>query len=131
MTSQDIKEQFSKVSGDRYELPPEEIQQAVEEMLDRSVEVPLQLASEDIYQIFRVRRNRKSLRGGERRYIQEACAELSENVISLIQDMFSSRAQSWGSLLKYEQIEPIFRKGDRNLATNHSGVCLLAMIVKY
>ena len=41
--------------------------------------------------------------------------------------MFCSRAHSCESMLKYGQIVPIFKKGDRNLATNYRGVRLRAM----
>ena len=52
-------------------------------------------------------------------YIKLASQELKTHIITLVQNMFTERADKWDGLLKGGLIVPLFKKGDRNECKNY------------
>ena len=138
ITTEQFRAHFSKISEQRFENTPEEIQNAVELTTDRSQEISLTEANEELNatpsaeEILQAMEEvNDSAPGSDKvrmRYIREACAEIRWNVVELVQHMFETRADKWEELIKVGQIVPLFTKGDRDNPGNYRGVCLLAMV---
>ena len=60
-------------------------------------------------------------------YLKEACEEVKEALIGMVQFMFEERAHKWDEWLKGWVMCPLFKKGDRIVKGNYRGVVLLAM----
>ena len=137
LTANDFKEQFERVSQDRYEELPEVLEAAVGNARDlrgeakaieaneRMNEIP---SVEEIMKAMKVMRESAPGEDGVRvSYIKYACEEMKGEVIELVRKMFVSRASEWSEQLKGGVIVPLYKKGDREDPGNYRGVCLLGM----
>jgi hypothetical protein len=137
LTKEDFREHFKKVSEQRFENTPEEIERAVDKVTDisgtdkaREWSEMLESTPEREEILTEMRKMRDSapgedgvrlimlLKGGE---------EVTERIIKLVQFMFNNDADKWEEELKVGIVVPLHKKGDRNLRDNYRGVVLLAM----
>ena len=66
--------------------------------------------------------------GARVRYIMSTGEKTLDDVVKLVQFMWSNSADKWETLLKRGLIVPLYkRKGDRNSPNNYRGVFLLSM----
>jgi hypothetical protein len=137
LTTENFKEQFSKISNERYELSINEIDTAVGETEDRrNMEGTKEMGDfmnetptkeEIIREMKNVKDSSPGQDGVRITYILNACQEILDEIIKMVQYMFTHRANSWEESLKQGSVIPLFKKGDRNDANNYRGVCLLSM----
>ena len=137
ITVEQFKEQFESTSAQRYEVEPNVIRQAVEGAHDLRGSVKAREANERMNEdvsreevVIAMKEMKDSAPGedGVRLlYIREACEEVKEAVIGMVQFMFEKRADRWNESLKVGLIAPLYKKGDRSVPGNYRGVCLLAM----
>ena len=137
LKANDFKEQFERVSHERYEERPEVIEEAVGNARDlRNDRVAIEAnvgmneipTRGDIVEVMKEMKESAPGEDGVRiSFIRYACEEMKEEVIEMVRKMFVSRAHEWSDLLKGGVIVPLFKKGDREDPGNYRGVCLLAM----
>ena len=137
ITTEEFKDHFQKITQDRYEVEPQEIERAVEGVRDmredqRAVEANEMLnetpGEEEIKKAMKETKDSAPGRDGVRvSYIREATQEMKEEMVRMVAFMFENRANKWEEELKIGQMVPLFKKGDKNNANNYRGVCLLAM----
>ena len=60
-------------------------------------------------------------------HLKEACEEVKDALIGMVQFMFEERAHKWDEWLKCEVMCPLFKKGDRRVKAIYREVVLLAM----
>ena len=138
ITKEDFKDHFSKVSADRFENSPEEIEAAVEQAEDLRgdprmagwrVRLNTRPDREEIVKQMRAMRDGAPGEDGARmRYIMSAGQKTEEAVVEMVQFMWRNSAEKWEDSLKRGLIVPLYKgKGDRNSPNNYCGVCLLSM----
>ena len=137
ITKEQFKEYFEEISGTRYELPPQKIEKAVEEIEDMRTSARAMVANdfmnkepsdEEIEKTVKETKYSAPGREGVRiKYIWNACEEIKEQLRKNIIFMFSNRANHWESSIKKGHMVPIFKKGNKNTSGNYRGVVLLAM----
>ena len=138
ITKEAFKDHFSKVSAERFENSPEEIEAAVEEAEDlrddpRTAGWRTRLNTppdreEVVKQMGLMRDGAPGEDGARLRYILSAGGKTEEEVVKLVQFMWVNGADTWEESLKRGLIIPLYKgKGDRNNANNYRGVCLLSM----
>ena len=137
ITKERFKEQFEKVSKDRYEEEPRVIEEAVNKARDLRKDRKATEANEVLNRIPSDIEIEKAIKevnesapgedGIRICYIKNACEEMKEEIRKLIRRMFHVRANEWGELARSGIIVPLFKKGDREDPNNYRGVCLLAM----
>ena len=126
-----------KVSSERYEELPNEIEEAVrnardlrgdERAIAANVEMNRVPSRNEIVSAMKEMKESAPGEDGVRMcYIRYACEEMIEEVIEMVRKMFVSRANEWSETLKGGVIVPLYKKGDREDPGNYRGVCLLAM----
>ena len=132
-----FKEHFEEVSKERFEERPNDILQRVREMGDYRLD-PKHMEANDVMNrtpdeneiikcIAEVKDSAPGRDGVRISYIREACEELKKDLISLIQRLFITPADTWEDTLKVGQIIPLHKKNSRKDPNNYRGVCLLAM----
>jgi len=137
ITVEQFREQFEKVSVNRYEVEPNVIRRAIEGAKDLRHSEKAREANERMNEdvsreeVIAAMKEMKDSAPGEDEvrliFIREACEEVKEAVIEMVQCMFEKRADQWNESLKVGLIAPLFKKGDRSVPGNYRGVCLLAM----
>ena len=137
ITTEDFKAHFERVSETRFEIDPEILWKAVGETKDlredaRAIEASEKMnevpgAEEILKEMKNVKDSSPGDDGVRMGYINAACEEVRQSIISLVQTMFTSRANGWEESLKVGIMVPIHKKGDRNDTNNYRGVCLLPM----
>ena len=137
ITKEQFKSHFEETSGTRYELTPQEIENAVSEMEDLRTSVRAREANErinddpseeEIDKATKETKNSAPGKDGVRiNYIWNACGEIKEQIRKMIVFMFRNRANKWDNTIKKGHMVPIFKKGDKNSPGNYRGVVLLAM----
>jgi hypothetical protein len=137
VTAQEFKEHFEMVSKDRYEEDPGLIEEAVRRAKDLRENEKAKEANElmnerpEREEIVKAMNDMHESAPGEDGvrigFIREACAEVRERVIEVVQSMFECRADRWDESLKVGVMVPLHKKGDRNDRNNYRGVCLLTM----
>ena len=113
----DFKEQFERVSSERYEESPQEIEAAVRNARDlrgdarareaneRMNEVPTR--REIVSAMDEMKESAPGEDGVRMCYIRHACEEMKEEVIAMVRKMFVSRANEWSESLKGGVIVPL------------------------
>ena len=87
-----------------------------------------ELVREEIEEAVKEMRESAPVENGIRMcYLNEACEEVKDAVIGMVQFMFEERAHKWDEWLKGGVMCPLFKKGDRREKGNYRGVVLLAM----
>ena len=138
ITRDGFKDHFSKVSAERFENTPEEIELAVQETVDlrgdpRTMEWRTRLNTppereEVIRQLGKMRDGAPGEDGARVRYIWCAGEQTVEEVVKMVQYMWRNSADKWENTLKRGLIIPLYKgKGDRNNPNSYRGVCLLSM----
>ena len=137
ITTDGFRKQFSKVSEERFENPPEEIDEAVDKAEDlrgsdqakeweeRLNKVP---DFEEVVEQMKLMRDSAPGEDGIRlSYLLKGGRKVLEEVVAVIQHMFLNGADSWEEALRVGIVVPLFKKGDRNEPGNYRGVCLLSL----
>ena len=137
ITTEQFKEHFEKVSKDKFENLPEEIERAVNEVEDISQTI---LATEwrEILDaipgreeiLTQMKKMRESAPGGDGVrliYLLRGGEMLTERLVETIQYMFVNGSDQWEEGLKTGLVIPLHKKGDRDDPNKYRGVCLLAL----
>ena len=137
ITTETFKNHFQKITEDRYEVDPQEMERTVEEVTDLRNTQKAREANdfmnetpeeEEIMRAIKETKDSAPGKDGVRvGYIREATPEVRQEVVKMVAFMFENRAHKWEEELKIGQMVPLFKKGDRNDTNNYRGVCLLAM----
>ena len=137
ITTEEFKTHFQAISQERFENNPEDIEETVNLIediseTDRAKEQAEFLNSiptreEILTQMNKMRESAPGKDGVRLIYLQKGGPELTDRLVSMIQEMFEKGAVDWEGSLKIGQVIPLFKKGDRNNVNNFRGVCLLAM----
>ena len=138
ITVEEFKEHFEKVSEMRYEVDPAVIGRVIGELRDlRGCE-----KAREANECMNGELVREEIEGSNERnervsagedgirmcYLKEACEEVKDALIGMVQFMFEERAHKWDKWLKGGGVMcPLFKKGDRREKGNYRGVVLLAM----
>ena len=132
-----FREHFKKVSCERFENTPEEIDEAVRRVKDlRGTEKANQWKDilettpgreEIIGQMKKMKDSAPGDDGVRLNYLLKAGPEVINKVVEMVQFMFENGSDKWEESLMVGIVIPLFKKGDRNNANNFRGVCLLAM----
>ena len=137
LTKEQFKDHFQNVSKDRFENRPEDIEEIIQEVVDISQtdkakewrdildEVP---EREEIREQIKLMRDSAPGEDGVRlNYILKGDVRIFDEVVYLIQFMFSNSADKWEEALKIGLVIPLHKKGDKDNPNNFRGVVLLAM----
>ena len=134
---EEFREHFEKVSEKGYEVDPAVIRGVIEKVRDlRGCEkvreanecMNGELGREEIEEAMKEMRESAPGEDGIRMcYLKEACEEVKDALIGLVQFMFEGRAHKWDEWLKGGVMCPLFKKGDRREKGNYREVGLLAM----
>ena len=137
LTKEDFKNQFQKISKDRFENDPEEMEATVDMIEDISETDAAKICAEQfdeipsreeiITQMKKMRDSAPGQDGVRLSYLMSAGQEITEKLVNMVQYMFQNGAEKWEESLKVGLVIPLFKKGDRNNANNFRGVVLLAM----
>ena len=137
LTTAQFKDHFSSISKDRFENPPHEIEEIVNQVKDISEtevakrwseELENEPEREEILQQMSKMKNSAPGRDGVRLiYLLKAGPRILGKLIQMIKFMFSNGADKWEEALKIGLVIPLFKKGCKNNTNNYRGVCLLAM----
>ena len=137
ITKEQFKEHFQKISKDRFENTPEEIEEIVNQMEDVSMDelaeqcrdfLETSPTNEEIrIQMKEMRESAPGEDGVRLIYIQKAGPRMQAKVMKMVRFMFENGADNWEESLKSGLVIPLHKKGDRNNENNYRGVCLLAM----
>ena len=137
ITKEEFREHFKKVSEQRFENTPDDIERAVNKVADisntdtaRQWGEMLETTPEREEILTEMKKMRDSAPGedGVRLImLMKGGEEVTERIIRLVQFMFNNDADKWEGELKVGIVVPLHKKGDRNLRDNYRGVVLLAM----
>ena len=137
ITSDQFKENFTKVSERRYELEPAEIETVLEEVVDlrgsEKAEEWNTLLNEtpEKEKILEEMKKVKDSAPGRNEvrmcYLNWADHRIKGLVVQTVRHLFTLRADRWSEQLKVGIMIPMHKKGSRNLTNNYSSVVLLAM----
>ena len=137
ITTDQFKEHFQKVSRDRFENTPEEIDEVVNEVVDISRTEKanewkdrLDAIPEREEIITQMKKMRESAPGGDGVrliYLMKGGEELINRLVQTVQYMFANGQENWEDDLKTGLVIALHKKGDRNDPNKYRGVCLLAM----
>ena len=137
LKKEDFKNHFQNVSKDRFENPPEEIENSVNQMRDISGTAEAREWGEALEQlptgeeVYREMRKMNESAPGEDGvrliYILQGGPVVLNQITRMIQFMFKNDADKWEDSLKTGLVIPLHKKGDRNIPHNFRGVCLLSM----
>ena len=128
ISAADFKEHFSSVSEKCYKREPEQIEEALEIVLDlrendeaKEWNDMLNQRPEEEEIVAEMKNVKDSAPGRDEvrmRYINSADAEIRRLVIETVQHMFTTRAQRWDESLKTGIMIPIHKKGPRDDTKN-------------
>ena len=137
LTKEEFKVHFQKISKDRFENDPEEMEatadlvEDISETEEATREAEILNATPSREEILKEMKKMKESAPGEDGvrliYLFKGGPEVIEKVIEIVQFMFEYGAEKWEDSLKSGLVIPLFKKGDRNNVNNYRGVCLLAM----
>ena len=134
---EEFREHFEKVSEQRYEVDPAVIGGVIEKVRDlRGCEKAREanecmngeLGREEIEEAMKEMKESAPGEDGTRMcYLKDACKEVKDALIGMVQFMFEERAHKWDEWLEGEVMYHLLKKGDRRVKGNYRGVVLLAM----
>lgn len=137
LTKEEFKEHFQKVSKDRFENTPEEIDEIIEEIEDISQTDEAKIWSEQldeipqreeiVEQMKKMKDSAPGEDGVRLSYLTKGGPEILQELIELIQFMFCNSAEKWEASLKIGMVIPLFKKGDIDNPGNYRGICLLSI----
>ena len=137
LTTEQFKVHFEKVSKDKFENLPEEIDRVVNEVEDLSQTRLAREWRETLDAIpgreeilTQMRKMRDSAPGGDGVrliYLLRGGQMLTDRLIETIQYMFMNGSEEWEEGLKTGLVIPLHKKGDRDDPNKYRGVCLLAL----
>ena len=139
ITTEQFQQHFMKVSEERFENRPEEIEEILEEvddisMTEKAAEIRERIGLEEtpsreeiLEQMGKMKDSAPGKDGVRLSYILKGGPALINEVIKLVQFMFENPAIKWEESLKIGLVIPLFKKGNRNDPNNFRGVVLLAM----
>ena len=137
ITTNQFKEHFEKVSKDKFENLPEEIEIAVNEVEDISQTNLARDWRETLDSIpgreeilTQMKKMRESAPGGDGVrliYLLRGGALLTDRLVETVQYMFMNGSEEWEEGLKTGLVIPLHKKGDRDDPNKYRGVCLLAL----
>ena len=137
ITKEQFKDHFSKVSAERFENPPEDIDRTVDQATDlrtdpRTEEWRERLGrpperEEVINEMKKMKDGAPGEDGARISYILKGGGKVLDEIVELVKFMWENGADKWEESLKRGIIIPLFKKGDRNDPNNYRGVCLLPM----
>lgn len=137
ITTDQFREHFKKVSAERFENTPEEIDRAVNEMeeienlelkeewSERLEEIPTR--EEIVTQLKKMRESAPGEDGIRLIYLLQGGEEIINRLVEIVQFMFCNGSDKWEDELKEGVIIPLFKKGDKNNTNNYRGICLASM----
>ena len=140
LTKEDFQKHFMKVSEDRFENTPEDIDDLIDgiedifstdkaeiarEWRDRLEEIPSN--EEIIAQMKKMKDSAPGKDGVRISYLLKGGREILNRLIEMVQFMFGSDADKWEESLKIGLVIPLHKKGDINDCNKYRGVVLLAM----
>ena len=137
ITKEQFKEHFQKISRDRFENDPEELEAAADLVEDisqtdkarRCADILETTPSREeiLSEMKKMRESAPGEDGVRLIYLFKGGPEVLDKVIQMVQCMFEIGAENWEESLRTGLVIPLYKKGDRNNANNYRGVCLLAM----
>ena len=138
LTTGQFKEHFMKVSEERFENSPEEIEKAVDMAMDlRQGEEAEEWRrwlnrSPDFVEVTREMAKMRDSAPGEDgvrlRFLCGGGRAVLDEVVKLVVYMFVNETDKWEESLKTGMVVPLYKmKGDREDANNYRGVCLLSI----
>ena len=137
LKKEDFKTHFQSVSKDRFENPPEEVYNTVNQMEDiRETEKAIEWreimdttpTGEEIFtQMKQMSESAPGEDGVRLIYLMQGGPEILQRVFDMVKFMFENDAEYWEDSLKTGLMVPLHKKGDRNIPHNFRGVVLLAM----
>ena len=137
LTKEDFKNQFQKISKDRFENDPEVMEATIDMIEDISETDEAKMWAEQLdgipdreeimTQMKKMRDSAPGQDGVRLAYLMLAGPEIIDKLVNMVQYMFQNGAEKWEESLKVGLVIPLFKKGDRNDANNFRGVVLLAM----
>ena len=137
LTKEEFKEHFQKVSKDRFENTPEEIDRIVNEVEDISQTDEAKMWSEQLDEVPEREEIKEQLKkmkdsapgedGVRLSYLTKGGPEIMDELVKLIQFMFCNSADNWEGALKIGMVLPLFKKGDIDNPGNYRGICLLSI----
>ena len=137
ITTDQFRDHFKKVSAERFENTPEEIDRAVNEMEEiedlelkdtwREALDEIPTREEILTQLKKMRESAPGEDGIRLIYLLQGGEEIINRVVELVQYMFCNGSDKWEDELKEGVIIPLFKKGDKNNTNNYRGICLASM----
>ena len=137
LTKEEFKEHFKKVSENRFENLPEDIDAIIEEVEDirgtpKAEEWKEQLEEtpsreEIIEQMNKMKDSAPGEDGVRISYLLKGGPTILDEIVKMVQFMFNNSADKWEGSLKIGLVIPLHKKGDKNNPNNFRGVVLLAM----
>ena len=138
LTKEDFKEQFKKVSEERFENNPEDIDKVLEEVEDirdtekarewKGILETTPSKQEIVAQMKLMKDSAPGEDGVRLLYLLEAGEDVINRLVKIIQFMFNNSSDKWEESLKVGLVIPLFKKkGNINVPGNYRGVVLLAM----
>jgi hypothetical protein len=136
LTKEDFQQHFKRVSEERFENTPEDIDNLLDELIieetdktrewrERLEEVP---SSEEIIEQMKKMKDSAPGKDGVRlSYLLKGGSDILDRVVNMVQFMFLNDAEKWEESLKIGLVIPLHKKGDRNDCNKYRGVVLLAM----
>ena len=135
--TEEFREHFKKVSEERFENSPEEIEEVAKRIKDisdtekakewKDILEAVPGREEIAEQIKKMRDSAPGDDGVRLSYLMKGGQEIFDYIIEMVQFMFLNGAETWEESLKVGMVIPLFKKGDRNDPNKYRGVCLLAM----
>ena len=137
LTKEEFREHFKKVSEERFENVPEEVEKVIDLAPDLRRDVRTREWRERLgrpperAEVEREMRKMKDASPGEDGvrlgYLLKGGEKLMAEVVRIVRFMWGNGAETWEDLLRSGVVVPLFKKGDRNNPGNYRGVCLLSM----
>ena len=137
LMKEQFKEHFEKISKDRFENSPEEIDEVLSKIEDISQTETAQVWREELERVpereeivtqMKKMKNSAPGRDGVRLiYLLKAGPRVLQKLIKMLQFMFNNGADKWEEALKIGLVIPLHKKGCKNVPGNFRGVTLLAM----
>ena len=137
LTKEDFRDHFHRISKDRFENSPDEIDNIVNQVedirnTDKACEWREELErvperEEIVEQMSKMKHSAPGRDGVRLIYLLKAGQEIMDRLIAMVAFMFNNGAECWEEALKIGLVIPLHKKGDKNSTHNYRGVCLLAM----
>ena len=137
ITTAEFKTHFEKVSKDRFENTPEEIDKVVDEVIDisrtekagewREILDAVPDREEIVTQMKKMRESAPGGDGVRLIYLMKGGERMIDRIVETVQYMFMNGQENWEIDLKTGLVIPLHKKGDRDDPNKYRGVVLLAM----